>query len=81
MSDAVTIRIAQSFADVPAARWNVLSGAAKEHPDGVYNPFLSHAYLSALEESGSATAKTGWLGQHLLLEGSDGHLRAASSAI
>ena len=75
MSDAVTLRIAQSFTDIPAARWNVLSGASRAFPGGVYNPFLSHAYLSALEESGSATAKTGWLGQHLLLEGGDGHLR------
>ncbi|MBD9495960.1 GNAT family N-acetyltransferase [Ensifer sp. ENS01] len=75
MSDAVTFRIAQSFTDIPAARWNVLSGASKAFPGGVYNPFLSHAYLSALEESGSATAKTGWLGQHLLLEGGDGQLR------
>ncbi|SDM04334.1 GNAT family N-acetyltransferase [Ensifer sp. YR511] len=75
MSDAVTLRIAQSFTDIPAARWNVLSGASKAFPGGVYNPFLSHAYLSALEESGSATAKTGWLGQHLLLEGGDGQLR------
>ncbi|ACP25110.1 conserved hypothetical protein [Sinorhizobium fredii NGR234] len=42
-----------------------------------YNPFLSHAYLSALEESGSATAETGWLGQHLLMEDADGFLRGA----
>jgi predicted N-acyltransferase len=37
-----------------------------------YNPFLSHDFLSALEESGSATRKTGWLGQHLVLDGADG---------
>jgi hypothetical protein len=65
----------QSFAGIPAERWNVLSGASKDHSGGVYNPFLSHAYLSALEQSGSATAKTGWLGQHLLLEGADGQVR------
>ncbi|HEV7318278.1 MAG TPA: GNAT family N-acetyltransferase [Ensifer sp.] len=75
MSDAVTLRIMQSFAGIPAERWNVLSGASKDHSGGVYNPFLSHAYLSALEQSGSATAKTGWLGQHLLLEGADGQVR------
>ena len=32
------------------------------------NPFITHAYLSSLEESGSATINTGWLGQHLLLQ-------------
>lgn len=31
------------------------------------NPFICHAFLRALEESGSATAETGWLGQHILL--------------
>lgn len=77
MSDAVTIRIAQSFSEIPAARWNMLSGAAKGRQSSAYNPFVSHAYLSALEESGSATAKTGWLGQHLLMEGADGKLLGA----
>lgn len=77
MSDAVTIRIAQSFSEIPAARWNMLSGAAKGQQGSAYNPFVSHAYLSALEESGSATAKTGWLGQHLLMESADGQLLGA----
>lgn len=77
MSDAVTIRIAQSFSEIPAARWNMLSGAAKGQQGSAYNPFVSHAYLSALEESGSATAKTGWLGQHLLMERADGQLQGA----
>ncbi|WP_457583048.1 GNAT family N-acetyltransferase [Ensifer canadensis] len=77
MSDAVTIRIEQSFSEIPAVRWSMLSGAAKGQNGAVYNPFVSHAYLSALEESGSATAKTGWLGQHLLMEGADGELLGA----
>jgi predicted N-acyltransferase len=33
-----------------------------------YNPFISHAFLLALEASGSATAKTGWMPQHLVAE-------------
>jgi predicted N-acyltransferase len=37
-----------------------------------YNPFVSHDFLMALEESGSATARTGWLGRHLVVEGEDG---------
>lgn len=37
-----------------------------------YNPFISHAFLASLEESGCAVAETGWLGQHLVLEGPDG---------
>ncbi len=31
-----------------------------------YNPFVSHAFLSALEASGSATVRTGWAPRHLL---------------
>src|ERR1700744_2263092 len=33
-----------------------------------HNPFISHAFLLALEASGSATAKTGWMPQHLVAE-------------
>jgi len=37
-----------------------------------YNPFISHGFLSSLEETGCAVAETGWLGQHLILERADG---------
>jgi len=77
MSDEYTIRVAQSFKDIAPESWNSLSGASRLPSATPYNPFISHAFLSALEESGSATAKTGWLGQHLLLERSDGRLMGA----
>src|SRR5206468_8941210 len=41
-----------------------------------YNPFLSHDFLWSLEESGAAIRKTGWLGQHLVLDGPDGKAAA-----
>src|SRR5215475_1433927 len=31
-----------------------------------YNPFVSHAFFSAVENSGSATARTGWGPRHLV---------------
>jgi len=31
-----------------------------------YNPFVSHAFFSAMEASGSATARTGWGPRHLI---------------
>lgn len=80
MADAYRIRIARSFADIPAKDWAQLSGAAHGLSGAAYNPFVSHAYLSAMEESGSATADTGWLGQHLLLEEEDGTLLGALPA-
>jgi len=60
--EAISVRIADTFADVDAAAWNACAG-----PD---DPFVSHAFLSALEDSGSATADTGWLGHHLIIEDS-----------
>ncbi len=41
-----------------------------------YNPFLAHAFFLSLEESGSASARTGWLPCHLALRESCGALAA-----
>jgi hypothetical protein len=46
--------------------------------DNCYNPFVSYDFLYSLEASGSATAQTGWLPQHLIVESSDGTLLAAA---
>lgn len=75
MTGELTIRIERSFCAIAPERWAELSGARRGLKD--YNPFNSHAFLSALEESGSATAQTGWLGHHLLLENGDGALLGA----
>ncbi|MXN64146.1 GNAT family N-acetyltransferase [Stappia sp. GBMRC 2046] len=48
-----------------------------EDENSDYNPFISHAFLSSLEEAGCATANTGWLGQHLVLEEAGGAVHAA----
>lgn len=47
------------------------SSQAKESDsqETAFNPFISHDFLSILEESGCVEARTGWLPQHLLLEG------------
>ncbi len=45
-----------------------LDAAAWDRCAGPDNPFVSHAFLSALEQSGSASAQSGWLPQHLVLE-------------
>ena len=54
----MSIKIIESIADIPAAQWDALAGN---------NPFLSHAYLCALQESGCATPNTGWHAQFLTL--------------
>src|SRR5690606_31641238 len=52
MSSEIVARIADGVAAIPAADWDRCAGGG--------DPFLSHAFLSALEESGSATARAGW---------------------
>jgi uncharacterized protein len=46
--------------------------------ESVYNPFLSHDFLSALEESHSVGGRTGWHVQHLLVTTKEGALIAAA---
>ena len=47
---------------------------------GTDNPFLTHAFLSALEESGSATARTGWQPLPIAIDGADGRPEALMPA-
>jgi len=53
-------RLVQSVHDIPPAAWDSCAGT------GI--PFLSHAFLAALEDSGCVGAGTGWLPRHLLVE-------------
>lgn len=71
-----TIRIVPSMSDFDPGEWVELSAANR--CSETYNPFLSHAFLNALEASGSATKQTGWMGQHLRLETADGDLVGAA---
>jgi predicted N-acyltransferase len=63
----VTARAVQSINDIPAAEWDRCAGEE--------NPFVSHAFLSALEDSGSVNADTGWAPYHVTIENEDGSLR------
>lgn len=67
------VRIIQSLAEVSPKDWD----ACAIPPGEPVNPFLRHAFLNALEESGSATRRTGWLPLHLLLEDEAGALVGA----
>src|SRR5207248_8947534 len=44
---------------------------------GSYNPFISHAFLSSLEASGSVRSRTGWQPMHLIAEAAGGELIGA----
>ncbi|MFW8645329.1 GNAT family N-acetyltransferase [Rhizobium beringeri] len=77
MTDELSIRVERSFTAISPESWAKLSGASKTCATIAYNPFRFHAFLSSLEESGSADAETGWLGHHLLLETERGELIGA----
>jgi predicted N-acyltransferase len=53
-----SVRIVDSLAGVDRAEWNALAGE---------QPFLRHEFLSALIETGCASARSGWLPQFVLL--------------
>ncbi|HWZ68291.1 MAG TPA: GNAT family N-acetyltransferase [Stellaceae bacterium] len=57
----ITVKVHASIAEIPAAAWDACAGEE--------NPSVSHAFLNALEESGSTTTRTGWTPQHLTLAG------------
>ena len=68
--DHVTIRVLAGVRDIDAATWDALANPApgEETPEYERNPFLRHAFFDALEASGSASARTGWLPHHLVAE-------------
>ncbi len=70
------LRTVSGIADVPAPAWDACARGADSDPNSTRpaNPFITHAFLSALEESGSAARETGWLPRHLLLEDGQGQL-------
>jgi predicted N-acyltransferase len=65
----LTARVASSVGSLPAEEWDALAGAG--------NPFVSHAFLTALEDSGSVGPRTGWSPAPLVIEDARGHLLAA----
>lgn len=65
-------RIVPSVGALPAGEWDALAGGG--------NPFVSHAFLTALEDSGSVGPGTGWSPAPLVIEDGAGHLLAALPA-
>ncbi len=64
MPQPITARIAEGVASIPAAHWDACAGDN--------NPFLCHAFLSALEASGSVGPATGWQALPVVIEDGDG---------
>lgn len=66
----MTVKAVGSIGAIDRAQWNACAGTV--------NPFVSHEFLSALEESKSATADSGWGPYHIVVEDSGGQVLGAA---
>src|SRR3984957_4209177 len=69
-SATLTLTLHTKIAEVSPAEWDACAGTD--------NPFVSHAFLSAMEDSGSANARTGWQSQSAGLGGEAGQVVAVA---
>ncbi|HEY3796946.1 MAG TPA: GNAT family N-acetyltransferase [Caulobacteraceae bacterium] len=60
------------IAEIGKAAWDACAG----NPDYAANPFVSYDFLDVCEESGCATARTGWAAQHLAVRDEAGEVAA-----
>jgi predicted N-acyltransferase len=84
----VQIRIVKAISEVPAKAWDACAAGSATvkaiHEDGlppqlstrgeIANPFVSHAFLLACEQSRSVGGRSGWQPRHLLVEDAQGTL-------
>ena len=62
--NGITAHIADDISGLPADQWDHCAGSA--------NPFVSHAFLSAMEKSGSVGPGTGWKPLPIVIEDGEG---------
>ena len=68
--EPTTVNVLGSINEVEAAEWDACAG--------LDHPFCRHGFLSALEDSGSASAEQGWLARHLSVRDESGELVACA---
>jgi len=68
--EPTTVNVLGSINEVGADEWDACAG--------VDHPFCRHGFLSALEDSGSASADSGWLARHLAVRDEGGELVACA---
>ena len=67
----IVAKVASSIADLNARAWDRIAGS---------EPFVSHAFLSSLENSSSVGPGTGWTPAPILIEDDSSHLVSAAPA-
>jgi predicted N-acyltransferase len=68
----LSVSVLTGVRDISPQDWDACANPAGRP----FNPFLAHAFFLSLEESGSASAKTGWAPCHLALKDADGAVAA-----
>lgn len=66
------VRVHRRITEIGKAGWD----ACAANPAHQGNPFISYAFLDALEQSGCAVAQTGWAPHHLAVEDETGAIAA-----
>lgn len=86
MSESYKVRLVASIGEIEAAQWDACANpdaacdgetadtAARER----FDPFISHAFLKALEDSGSVGKNSGWIPTHIVVEDGKGRLVACA---
>ena len=67
--NTLNLHICTEIVTIDAAEWDAIAGKK--------NPFVSHAFLTALEIGGAVGGNSGWSAMHLLLRSEDGQLLGA----
>ena len=79
-----TARVVPSISAIDASAWDACAnppGRSADEAEGErFNPFIAHAFLHALEASGSVGGRSGWTPAHVTVEDGRGRLVAAAPA-
>jgi predicted N-acyltransferase len=67
---SLTLTLHKAIGEIAAPDWDACAGGG--------NPFVTHAFLSAVEDSGSANSRTGWMPQHAVLRDAENRIVACS---
>lgn len=72
---SLSVRVVPSIHEIDESQWDTCAQTTRAN----FNPFVRHAFYSALEDSGSVTAETGWQPQHVTVENSNGDVLACAA--
>jgi uncharacterized protein len=73
---SLSLSLHRAIREIDPADWDACAGFDQGGASG--NPFTSHAFLSAVEDSGSTGRRTGWLPQHAVLRDETGAVLACA---